>query len=191
MPFQVYRRRNAITPVMKQPFVEHIAIDSTEACLLLPVVISAGNMTEQEKRLRLSSTLYIGNLSFFTTEEQIHELFSKCGDIKRIIMGLDKVKKTPCGFCFLEFYRREDAKHALMYISGTRLDDRIIRGDWDAGFVEGRQYGRGRSGGQVRDEYRAEYDGGRREDMARQLSNNCSKSNRMIDAFDMTPENDL
>lgn len=36
-----------------------------------------------------------------------------------------------------------------MYISGTRLDDRIIRGDWDAGFVEGRQYGRGRSGGQV------------------------------------------
>lgn len=36
-----------------------------------------------------------------------------------------------------------------MYISGTRLDDRIIRGDWDAGFVEGRQYGRGKSGGQV------------------------------------------
>ncbi|PIK51491.1 putative nuclear cap-binding protein subunit 2-like [Apostichopus japonicus] len=147
-------------------------------------------MTEQEKRLRLSSTLYIGNLSFFTTEEQIHELFSKCGDIKRIIMGLDKVKKTPCGFCFLEFYRREDAKHALMYISGTRLDDRIIRGDWDAGFVEGRQYGRGRSGDRfvMNTEQSMTAEG---EDMARQLSNNCSKSNRMIDAFDMTPENDL
>jgi nuclear cap-binding protein subunit 2 len=38
----------------------------------------------------------IGNLSFYTTEEQIFELFSKCanpedgGGIKRIIMGLDK-----------------------------------------------------------------------------------------------------
>jgi hypothetical protein len=30
-----------------------------------------------------------------------------------------------------------------------RLDDRIIRTDWDAGFIEGRQYGRGKSGGQV------------------------------------------
>ena len=38
-------------------------------------------------------------------------------------------------------------------MNGTRLDDRIIRTDWDAGFVEGRQYGRGKTGGQVRDEY--------------------------------------
>ena len=38
----------------------------------------------------------IGNLSFFTTEEQIHDMFSKCanpedgGGVKRIIMGLDR-----------------------------------------------------------------------------------------------------
>ncbi|XP_033069071.1 nuclear cap-binding protein subunit 2 isoform X12 [Trachypithecus francoisi] len=49
----------------------------------------------------------------------------------------------------------------MRYINGTRLDDRIIRTDWDAGFKEGRQYGRGRSGGQVRDEYRQDYDAGR------------------------------
>lgn len=36
------------------------------------------------------------------------------------------------------------------YINGTRLDDRIIRCDWDAGFIEGRQYGRGKTGGQVK-----------------------------------------
>jgi nuclear cap-binding protein subunit 2 len=40
--------------------------------------------------------------SFFTTEEQIYELFSRVGDIKRIIMGLDRNQKTPCGFCFVE-----------------------------------------------------------------------------------------
>lgn len=38
----------------------------------------------------------VGNLSFYTTEEQIYELFSKCaspeegGGVKRIIMGLDR-----------------------------------------------------------------------------------------------------
>ena len=65
-------------------------------------------------------------------------------------MGLDKMKKTACGFCFVEYYSRADAENAMRYINGTRLDDRIIRTDWDAGFKEGRQYGRGRSGGQVR-----------------------------------------
>ena len=64
-------------------------------------------------------------------------------------MGLDKIKKTPCGFCFVEYYTRADAEDCMRYINGTRLDDRIIRCDWDAGFVEGRQYGRGKTGGQV------------------------------------------
>ncbi|XP_038051203.1 nuclear cap-binding protein subunit 2-like [Patiria miniata] len=120
-----------------------------------------GTISQQEKRLKNSTTLYVGNLSFFTTEEQIYELFSKCGDLKRIIMGLDKVRKTPCGFCFIEYYAREDASNALRFISGTRLDDRIIRTDWDAGFIEGRQFGRGKSGGQVRDEYRTDFDSDR------------------------------
>lgn len=122
----------------------------------------------------------------------MHELFSKSGDVKRIIIGLDKVKKTACGFCFVEYpllhflsifgasrirpsaaargvlgikvgkslsvlnppctryYTRIGAENAMRFINGTRLDDRIIRTDWDAGFKEGRQYGRGKSGGQVR-----------------------------------------
>ncbi|KAF6385190.1 nuclear cap binding protein subunit 2 [Rhinolophus ferrumequinum] len=62
-----------------------------------------GDIEEQEKLLKKSCTLYVGNLSFYTTEEQIYELFSKSGDIKKIIMGLDKMKKTACGFCFVEY----------------------------------------------------------------------------------------
>lgn len=79
----------------------------------------------------------------------------------------------------MEYYTRSDAEQAMRYINQTRLDDRIIRTDWDAGFVDGRQYGRGKSGGQVcwfffyydlfvyfsvvqvRDEYRQDYDPGR------------------------------
>ncbi|KAL8690445.1 MAG: hypothetical protein Q9224_004406 [Gallowayella concinna] len=116
---------------------------------------------EQEDPLKDATTLYVGNLSFYTTEEQIHELFAKCGEIKRLVMGLDRFNKTPCGFCFVEYYNHQDALDCMKYIGGTKLDERIIRTDLDPGFQEGRQYGRGKSGGQVRDEYRDEYDPGR------------------------------
>ncbi|EME84554.1 uncharacterized protein MYCFIDRAFT_214779 [Pseudocercospora fijiensis CIRAD86] len=114
-----------------------------------------------EEKLANATTLYVGNLSFYTTEEQIHSLFSTCGEIKRLVMGLDRFAKTPCGFCFVEYYTHQDALDCLKYVGGTKLDERIIRTDLDEGFSEGRQYGRGRSGGQVRDEYRDEYDPGR------------------------------
>ncbi|KAK7192404.1 Nuclear cap-binding protein subunit 2 [Paraphaeosphaeria sporulosa] len=117
--------------------------------------------TPEDDKLKDATTLYVGNLSFYTTEEQIHELFSKCGEIKRLVMGLDRFQKTPCGFCFVEYYTHQDALDCMKYIGGTKLDERIIRTDLDEGFAEGRQYGRGKSGGQVRDEYRDEYDPGR------------------------------
>lgn len=127
------------------------------------VAIPFGSFAQQtrEQRLLQSTTLYIGNLSFYTSEEQIWELFSKAGEVRKIVMGLDRVRKTPCGFCFVEYYTRGDAKNAVDFLSGTKLDDRIIRVDWDVGFAPGRQFGRGRSGGQVRDEYREDYDPGR------------------------------
>jgi len=49
----------------------------------------------------------------------------------------------------------------MKYINGTKLDERIIRCDLDTGYKDGRQFGRGRSGGQVRDEHRQDYDAGR------------------------------
>jgi len=120
-----------------------------------------GNRVLQDQALLHTATLYVGNLSFYTTEEQVLDLFGKVGDVKRAVMGLDKTTRTPCGFCFVEYYNRADCEAAMRYVNGTRLDDRIIRTDYDAGFKEGRQYGRGRSGGQVRDEYRTDFDPGR------------------------------
>ena len=56
-------------------------------------------------------------------------------------MGLDRFQKTPCGFCFVEYYSHQDALDCMKYIGGTKLDERIIRTDLDEGFAEGRQYG--------------------------------------------------
>ncbi|EPQ07139.1 Nuclear cap-binding protein subunit 2 [Myotis brandtii] len=81
---------------------------------------------EHEKLLKESCTLYVGNLSICTSEEQIFELFSRCGDIRNVFMGLDKSKKTPCGFCFVEYYNRADAENAMRFLNGTILDDHTI-----------------------------------------------------------------
>lgn len=64
-------------------------------------------------------------------------------------MGV-KEPMTDLNTCSVRYYTRAGAENAMRFINGTRLDDRIIRTDWDAGFKEGRQYGRGKSGGQVR-----------------------------------------
>mmetsp|Transcript_13816 Transcript_13816/g.23143 ORF Transcript_13816/g.23143 Transcript_13816/m.23143 type:complete len:307 (-) Transcript_13816:337-1257(-) len=113
---------------------------------------------EYTSALKGTTTVYVGNLSFYTTETQVKELFSKVGPVKAVIMGLDRFKKTPCGFCFVEYYSHRDCLASINYVDGTSLDDRVIRVDIDFGWRAGRQYGRGSSGGQVRDERRWTYD---------------------------------
>lgn len=81
--------------------------------------------------------------------------------VRNIIMGLDSQKHTPCGFCFVEFYTHSDAAQAVQWINGAKVDDRPVRVDWDWGFKEGRQFGRGKTGGQIRDDWREDYDPGR------------------------------
>ena len=103
-------------------------------------------------KLKTSSTIYIGNLSFHTTETQLYQLFSFCGKIKRVIMGLNRLNKKPCGFAFIEYMDKESAKLAKATLTGTLLDNKLIRVDIDTGFEEGRQYGRGKFGNQIRDE---------------------------------------
>ncbi|KAF8061587.1 hypothetical protein FPV67DRAFT_1704293 [Lyophyllum atratum] len=87
----------------------------------------------QNDMLSKSTTLYIGNLSFYTTEEQIYELFTKCASPED--GGWHKT--TPCGFCFVEYYTHSEALASMRYVSGTKLDERIIRyehrQDYDAG----------------------------------------------------------
>ena len=109
----------------------------------------------QIRALAKSKTLYVGNLAFSTRSQHVRALFQELGVVKNVYLGLDRLRKTPCGFCFVEYERREDALLAVANISGTKLDGRVIRVELDAGFQPGRQYGRGVSGGQVRDERRS------------------------------------
>ena len=70
-------------------------------------------------------------------------------------MGLNRMKMQPCGFCFVEYATRAEAALAVDTLNRSVLDGMMIRVDWDYGFEPARQFGRGKQGGQVRDEIRA------------------------------------
>eukprot|EP00392_Amoebophrya_sp_AT5.2_P005149 g5158.t1 len=116
------------------------------------------SLSEWKKALEVSTTVYVGNLSFWTQEEQIWELFSKCGAIVSLTMGLHKFKKQPCGFCFIQYRTHEHAVRAAHVLHGAKLDGRPLSVDLDAGVREGRQYGRAETGGQWKDDFRKGYD---------------------------------
>lgn len=118
---------------------------------LIKKAVRRQNFENLEKSLHLK-TVYVGNLSHFSTEEQIHELFLKCGSIDRIIMGLDRNKLTPCGFCFVVYKTEEGSLNAMKFLKATFLDGQSLSIDLDPGFREGRQFGRGIFGGQAAQE---------------------------------------
>ena len=94
---------------------------------------------DQVQALTDSKTVYIGNLSFYTTEAQIVELCSRTGPVRKVIMGLNRHTKEPCGFCFVEHYSSEAALDNVSRITGLVLDDRPLRAELDFGFRDGRQ----------------------------------------------------
>ena len=122
---------------------------------------SFGRPEAQARAAYTSRTAYVGNLAFVTTDVQLYALFSRAGTIDRVVMGINRETKQPCGFAYVIFMERRGAVDAVNLLHNTVLDERVVKVEMDKGFHEGKQYGRGALGGQVRDELRDDYDEGR------------------------------
>ncbi|EIJ87273.1 nuclear cap-binding protein subunit 2 [Nematocida parisii] len=114
-----------------------------------------GTEDDYFKELLTSGTIYVGNLSKKITEDQLYTLFSQCGKIKRVIIGLDAKKFTPCGFAFVQFENVETPSIARKFFAKYMLGNHPIYIDIDSGFAENRQFGRGMQGGQAKDDIAA------------------------------------
>jgi nuclear cap-binding protein subunit 2 len=134
-------------PIGKQRYIDKRTMNESKMTL-----------DEYFNRLRTSTWIYIGNLSFYTQSSQIYHIFSMYGAVEEVIMGINKKTKASCGFCFVRYSNRQEAEFAMDCLNFSMVDDRVIRLDWDVGFSEGRQYGRGYMGGQVRDEIKGTVD---------------------------------
>ncbi len=74
----------------------------------------------------MATKLYVGNLSYNTTEDQIKELIGKSGSIESVALITDKFSGQSKGFAFVEMENDEDAKKAISEANGVELDGRAI-----------------------------------------------------------------
>ena len=75
-------------------------------------------------------TIYVGNLSYNTTEGDLRELFCVHGNIKSISLPMDHETQRIKGFGFVEFATVEDAIKAKEAMDGKELDGREIKVDF-------------------------------------------------------------
>ncbi len=74
----------------------------------------------------MSKKLYVGNLSFDATEEQVRGLFAEHGTIESIAMINDRDSGRFRGFCFVEL-EASAANAAMKALNGQSIDGRELR----------------------------------------------------------------
>ena len=75
----------------------------------------------------MSKKLYIGNLSFSTTEERLESLFSEYGTVLSVNIIMDQATNKSKGFGFVELEPESAAQKAIDALHGREVDGRKIR----------------------------------------------------------------
>ena len=75
----------------------------------------------------MAKKLYIGNLSYNTTDQSLQEAFAKAGTVESASVVLDRQSGRSRGFGFVEMSTDEEAKAAIEMWDGKELDGREIR----------------------------------------------------------------
>ena len=70
--------------------------------------------------------LYVGNLSFSTSEQRLREIFSEHGDVASATLVMDRETGRPRGFGFVEFASDEHGKAAMAALNGKNIDGRDL-----------------------------------------------------------------
>jgi cold-inducible RNA-binding protein len=99
----------------------------------------------------MATNLYVGNLSYDTTEEELQELFAQAGSVVSVALPTDRETGRPRGFGFVEMSTEEEARKAISMFDGQTLRDRQLKVNESRPREEGGRPGGGfRSGGRQR-----------------------------------------
>uniref|UniRef100_W5L8A2 Cold inducible RNA binding protein b n=1 Tax=Astyanax mexicanus TaxID=7994 RepID=W5L8A2_ASTMX len=108
---------------------------------------SRGPEKRNTRKMSDEGKLFIGGLSYDTTEQSLEDAFSKYGTIAKVDVIRDRETDRSRGFGFVTFENPDDAKDAMVAMNGKSIDGRMIRVD-EAGKSGGRSGGfRGSGGG--------------------------------------------
>jgi cold-inducible RNA-binding protein len=109
----------------------------------------------------MGTKLYVGNLSFNTTETDLQDLFAQAGAVQDVMLMQDKFTGKSRGFAFVTMSSEQDAQNAIQQFNGKTVEGRALTvnearprearppggGGYGGGGRGGGGYGRGGSGG--------------------------------------------
>jgi len=71
--------------------------------------------------------LYVGNLSYTTTEDDLKNLFTKAGQVVSVALITDRDTGNSKGFAFVEMSTQVEAEKAISMLNGFNLNDRELK----------------------------------------------------------------
>ncbi len=75
----------------------------------------------------MGTRLYVGNLSYDTTEGQLLDLFKQAGNVTSCNVIMDRFTNKSRGFAFVEMATQEEANKAVQTLNGKEVDGRPLR----------------------------------------------------------------
>jgi cold-inducible RNA-binding protein len=100
----------------------------------------------------MNTKLYVGNLSYDTTENDLQDLFAAHGPVTEVNLMQDRVTGRPRGFAFVTMATAEGAQAAIAELAGKNVDGRDLTVN-EARPREERAGGFGGGGGRARARY--------------------------------------
>ena len=73
-----------------------------------------------------NSKLYVGNMSFKTSEDELRSAFAQYGSVTDVYVAMDKMTGRPRGFAFVTMGTAEEAKVAAEKVNGVELGGRQL-----------------------------------------------------------------
>src|SRR5262245_66386007 len=74
----------------------------------------------------MNTKLYVGNLSYNTTENDLQDLFSKHGPVTEANLVVDRMSGRPRGFAFVTMATKEGAEAAIKALNGADWNGRAL-----------------------------------------------------------------
>ena len=75
----------------------------------------------------MAKNVYVGNLSFDTTQDKLQELFEAHGQVDTVNLIMDRYSGRPRGFAFVEMMTDEGAVAAIGALDGQEVDGRALK----------------------------------------------------------------
>nr|CAD2138844.1 unnamed protein product [Meloidogyne enterolobii]CAD2183797.1 unnamed protein product [Meloidogyne enterolobii] len=75
-------------------------------------------------------SVYVGNIPYNTTENDIGNMFSSCGVVTNVHIVIDRNTQRSKGFGFCEFQDQQGAENAVQKMNGVEMNGRPLRVNW-------------------------------------------------------------